>query len=108
RDFHVTGVQTCALPISVHTTFFVSKKTVRMKGTIHPKSGYPMSGIQGYEIHTGITKKVRDDHRCCPFFLYENVRETDGWIQHDHSVIGTDIHHLVYTEEWRTLWYNLV
>lgn len=92
--------------LPVHTTFFVSKKTVRMKGTIHPKSGYPMSGIQGYEIHTGITKKVRDDHRCCPFFLYENGRETDGWIQHDHSVIGTYIHHLFHNDEWRTIWLN--
>src|SRR5690606_40991409 len=55
RDFHVTGVQTCALPIC-----FEPQKTVRrtrarfadVTGAWSPLSGV---AVQGYEIHSGQT-----------------------------------------------------
>jgi adenosylcobyric acid synthase len=102
-DSGVHGLETEGIGLlPVQTIFFKEKKTKRIKGMTHPTVT-----IDGYEIHTGITQKVRDDERFSPFlFDDENGQLTDGWIREDGAVIGTYVHHLFHNDEWRTFWLN--
>lgn len=101
-DSGVHGLETEGIGLlPVQTIFFKEKKTKRIKGMTHPTVT-----IDGYEIHTGITQKVRDDERFSPFLFDENGQAADGWIREDGAVIGTYVHHLFHNDEWRTFWLN--
>src|SRR5690606_3282256 len=55
RDFHVTGVQTCALPIAASKVFCADDDIVRYSATVNPldwsssdDAGYLPTGLQNY------------------------------------------------------------
>lgn len=88
------------------TTFRDEKTTVRSRGhTIHPffKERVPMDG---YEIHFGVTKPLREDARFAP--LFELNGRKDGLADAELRAAGSYLHNAFHNDVFRTAWLNLL
>jgi adenosylcobyric acid synthase len=91
--------------ISMVTTFYEHKKTVRATGNIHPQTGFIKNKLKGYEVHLGKTEPVPGES-ITPFLVLEEGEE--GICAYNGKVLGTYFHGLFHNDEWRTQWLNMV
>ncbi|RFU67948.1 cobyric acid synthase [Bacillus sp. V59.32b] len=93
----------CLIP--AQTTFSIEKKTIRSKGSLHPKTGLEkVAQLEGYEIHLGHTV-WKKGQAGSPFLMLDSG-EAEGFYTENGRLIGTYMHHLFHNDEWRTLWLN--
>lgn len=89
--------------IDGETVFKKEKRTVRVKGSIHPHTKITKGmSIDGYEIHLGNTE-IHEENKS--FLLLENGAG-EGYYSRNGKIIGTYVHHLFHNEEWRNYWLN--
>ncbi|QAS52303.1 cobyric acid synthase [Halobacillus litoralis] len=88
----------------ITTIFQEAKKTRRIKGTVHSRSGFPSSKVEGYEIHHGDMKSEKGD--LIPLFYLEN--EEEGAVLDGGRIIGTHLHHVFHNEQFRKEWLNRI
>ncbi|ARI78558.1 cobyric acid synthase [Halobacillus mangrovi] len=86
----------------ITTIFQKVKKTYRIKGVVHSKSGFPSSKVEGYEIHLGDMKRGKEN--LIPLFSLNNGEE--GTVLDEGRIIGTHLHHVFHNEQFRTAWLN--
>src|SRR5690606_40963389 len=79
RDFHVTGVQTCALPIFANLYWF------RYDWFQRPDLKAQFRDIYGYELGVPVNWSAYED---IAEFFTEHVREIDGVAVYGHMEIG--------------------
>src|SRR5690606_40142823 len=67
RDFHVTGVQTCALPICPRNSGFRSQGSPAKKSKRQDQRGYPTHGVSSRTTQksTSVIERIQTTGRAC-------------------------------------------
>ncbi|MCF6137472.1 cobyric acid synthase [Pseudalkalibacillus berkeleyi] len=85
-----------------YTEFHESKKTIRVKGSLHPNIPYSPLTLNGYEIHLGKTILPPEIQA----FLKVTEDQFDGCYIDGGRIIGTYLHHVFHNDTWRNEWLN--
>lgn len=86
------------------TTFGTEKLTVRRRGkTIHPAFAAPLP-LDGYEIHFGDTKPLRETADFAP--LFELDGRADGLADAELRAAGSYLHNAFHNDFFRAEWLN--
>ncbi|GLB60951.1 cobyric acid synthase [Cytobacillus sp. NCCP-133] len=91
--------------IPADTYFHEKKKTLQVKGRLHPSIELGMrESLDGYEIHLGETL-LENECSGKRLLLLENGEE-EGFYGREGKLIGTYMHHIFHNDEWRGGWLN--
>ncbi|WP_085991583.1 cobyric acid synthase [Oceanobacillus senegalensis] len=102
-----TGIIGCNIKglnlIPARTFFRDATETVRSNGHYHLRTSLKgNTTITGYEIHLGRTE-VNAEYKS---FLMLDDGKSEGYYGENGRVIGTYVHHLFHSDEWRNQWLN--
>ncbi len=90
--------------LPVVTTFDEEKTTVRSKGhALHPRFKEE-TPVEGYEIHFGETRMLRDAAGCLP--LFELGGREEGLSDAEMRVAGSYLHNAFHNDLFRAVWLN--
>jgi adenosylcobyric acid synthase len=95
--------------LPVVTTFEATKRTVRSAGeavhpSVLPRCAEARARIEGYEIHFGETRRLREDARFHPLFSLDG--HEDGLADDELRAAGTYLHDVFNNDAFRTSWLN--
>ena len=91
-------------PPPVITAFGTEKTTIRRGGKIVHPSFAEQLPVEGYEIHFGETKLLREEPDFCP--LFELDGHNDGLGDKTLSCAGSYLHNAFHNDGFRTEWLN--
>src|SRR5690606_462811 len=99
RDFHVTGVQTCALPISLGTSLLMvyndrSQGHSRIDRAAHQPEPAALAELVGHEW--GLNYRVRGRHAGQDPLLFLDLRNARGWVK-QHAAGKSVLNLFAYT-----------